>query len=697
VSGNNSSVVTLTGTLAAINTTLGNASGLVYTPAAGFAGTATVAMVTSDLGNSGSGGPRGDSDAMTVAVRRVTSHLLVSAPATATAGVPFTVTVTARDADGNLVDSFNEMATLGVTDSQGVLDPSPVSISDGVGTFTATLKTAGPQTITATADSFTGQATVTVASAAAAKLAFAQQPTGAILNAPVAPAVVVQVQDAFDNVVAANEPISLTLLGAPPGAALGGTTTVTAVNGVAAFTNLSINRAGTGLRLLGSSPSLPGVESGPFNVVAVSRFTVTPSTLSPVQAGTTVTYTVQAMTGLLPAGYTGAVRISATDRNATLPATILLTGGTGTFNVTFRTAGRQLVTVSDLGRGAFRGAAVTTVTPAAPSALRVTGASLGSIGRPYVVTVTALDAFGNTVTGYRGTVHMASAAAPQVPDAAFTARDRGTRRFFLIPNTTGVHTITATDTQAASLTGTTQTRVLRERTAALEGGDLVIAGSPGRDMILVRPTNVAGTEVEVLINNVSQGTFAPGGSLLIFGMGGDDAIGLSRGLLTGPAPDAQVAVPAVIFGNEGNDTVNASGSSARNVLVGGLGNDTLTGGSGIDILLGGAGRDILRGGPGDDVLVADRTSHDDNLPALLQLMAEWGGASGYLTRVRRLAGALTDGLNNPFFLDGATVTGDGMADQLFGEVGLDWFVFTGSGLFRDRVMNPEGGEVLSAR
>ena len=57
----------------------------------------------------------------------------------------------------------------------------------------------------------------------------------------------VSVEDAYGNVVTTRHHQRDDGLGANPGSGtLGGTLTVAAVNGVATFSNLSINKAGTG-------------------------------------------------------------------------------------------------------------------------------------------------------------------------------------------------------------------------------------------------------------------------------------------------------------------------------------------------------------------------------------------------------------------------------------------------------------------
>ena len=63
--GTADSSMTFTGTLASIN---GALDGAVYTPVANFTGAATLTLLTSDLGNSGSGGTRTDSDTVAITV-----------------------------------------------------------------------------------------------------------------------------------------------------------------------------------------------------------------------------------------------------------------------------------------------------------------------------------------------------------------------------------------------------------------------------------------------------------------------------------------------------------------------------------------------------------------------------------------------------------------------------------------------------
>ena len=77
------------------------------------------------------------------------------------------------------------------------------------------------------------------------------------------------------------------------------------------------------------------------------------------------------------------------------------------------------------------------------------------VGSTHAVTVTALDAYGNVATGYRGLVHFTStdtkAALPA--DYTFTSANAGTHSFNVILKTAGTRSVTATDRATSSVTG----------------------------------------------------------------------------------------------------------------------------------------------------------------------------------------------------------------------------------------------------
>ncbi|MEW6282273.1 MAG: VCBS repeat-containing protein, partial [Candidatus Eremiobacterota bacterium] len=99
------------------------------------------------------------------------------------------------------------------------------------------------------------------------RLAFTVQPVNGAPNTPLA-AVQVTIQDSQGNpVTTAANPITLSLASDPVGAVLGGTLTVDPINGVATFSNLTINRGGT-YTLGAFADGIVGAVSDPFTISA---------------------------------------------------------------------------------------------------------------------------------------------------------------------------------------------------------------------------------------------------------------------------------------------------------------------------------------------------------------------------------------------------------------------------------------------
>jgi len=101
----------------------------------------------------------------------------------------------------------------------------------------------------------------------ATHLGFTVQPSSTTAGHVIAPAVVVVAQNLNGN-ADTNYTNSVTLaIGANPGAGtLSGTSTVSAVRGVATFGNLSINAAGTGYTLTAAAALLTSATSATFNI-----------------------------------------------------------------------------------------------------------------------------------------------------------------------------------------------------------------------------------------------------------------------------------------------------------------------------------------------------------------------------------------------------------------------------------------------
>ena len=96
----------------------------------------------------GSGTPT-NTNSNSTSVSSSATHFGIGAPGTATVGVAFQVTVTALDASNNTVTTYSGTVHFTSTDGQAIL-PANSTLTNGSGTFSATLKTPGSQTITAT-------------------------------------------------------------------------------------------------------------------------------------------------------------------------------------------------------------------------------------------------------------------------------------------------------------------------------------------------------------------------------------------------------------------------------------------------------------------------------------------------------------------------------------------------------------------
>lgn len=122
----------------------------------------------------------------------------------------------------------------------------------------------------------------------ATRLAFGQQPTSAISMQTISPPVTVLVVDAANVLVSTSSaPVTLTFGNNLPGGTLSGTVTQSAVNGIAIFPDLAIDKAGS-YTLRASSPGLAAASSAGFSIIrgpaARLAFAAQPSSGDPGQS-----------------------------------------------------------------------------------------------------------------------------------------------------------------------------------------------------------------------------------------------------------------------------------------------------------------------------------------------------------------------------------------------------------------------------
>ena len=117
-----------------------------------------------------------------------------------------------------------------------------------------------------------------------------------------------------------------------------------------------------------------------------------------------------------------------------------------------------------LGIGAVVGSQTgITVSAAAAARFSISAPSSVTQGVGFKFTMTVLDAYGNVVTGYRGTLAFSSsdATASLPKNYTFTASDQGVHTFTkLVLKKKGTQTITVTDTLNSSIVGTAIVDVL---------------------------------------------------------------------------------------------------------------------------------------------------------------------------------------------------------------------------------------------
>ncbi len=199
--------------------------------------------------------------------------------------------------------------------------------------------------------------------------------------------------------------------------------------------------------------SITGTQSG-ITVMpgATAKFAFVVPTGSTAGAAFTATVTAQDTYGNTTTAYTGTVHFTSSDGQAVLPADMALSNGSGTFSVTLKTAGSQSVRVTDVANGALTGTSpAIQVSPAAASRLTLTAPAGATLGIPFPISLTVLDAYNNVATGYTGTVHFTSSDAQAVLPGNTTLTN-GSGTFSITLKTAGTQTVTATDTANGALT-----------------------------------------------------------------------------------------------------------------------------------------------------------------------------------------------------------------------------------------------------
>ncbi|MGB6393713.1 MAG: PKD domain-containing protein [Candidatus Acidiferrales bacterium] len=434
-------------------------------------------------------------------------------PANGTAGTPLAqVVVEVQDGSGNVVTSSNAAITISST-SAGVSGTITVSAVNGVATFSAlqfaatgtyTLTAASPGLTSATSNSFS------VSAGTATKLVFTTQPTNVGAGAAITPAVQVTIEDGSGNTVtSATNSVTIAIGNNPAGGTLAGALTVNAVNGVATFSNLNINHAGTGYTLAATAAGLAAATSSAFNVTAGTAtklvFTVQPSN---VGAGAAITPAVQVTiedgSGNTVTSATNSVSIAISNNPAsgTLAGTLAVSAvnGVATFtNLSINNAGTGYTLAASAAGLAAATSSAFNVTSVNTLLVTTSGGALG-VGRNFGATVT-LSAPA-PLGGVTVTLASANPGVVTVAPASLLVPAGGTTASFTLTGVAAGGPITLTATATGYTSGTAQVTVTGSLISLATGLVVAPAQSSSLAFSLSSPAPAGG----VTVNFVSSST-----------------------------------------------------------------------------------------------------------------------------------------------------------------------------------------------
>ena len=246
-----------------------------------------------------------------IIVSGTATHLGVTAPSSSVAGQPLTFTVTALDQFNNAAFAYGGTVQFTSSDTNALAQlPSPSTLTSGSGTFTATLITAGHQTITAsdilTGGSLSGTSPAIVVSPNVAQdLAFSFPSS---VTAGGVELFTVTALDAYNN-VATGFSATIQFTSTDNQAGLPVNASITSGAGIYASSmktagSQSINATSGGI-IGGTGPFL--VNPGSLNHFGIAAPTATAGT------GITITVTAEDAFNNAITGYTGTVNLTSSD------------------------------------------------------------------------------------------------------------------------------------------------------------------------------------------------------------------------------------------------------------------------------------------------------------------------------------------------------------------------------------------------
>ena len=476
------------------------------------------------------------------------------------------VTVTVEDADGNTVTSATSVVTLAISANPGsgsLSGTTTVSAVNGVATFSnlSINKVGTGYTLAASATGLTAAASTAfnVTAGTASKLVFGVQPSNTAAGASITPAVTVTVEDTSGNTVTTATNSVTVAIGSNPGSgSLSGTTTVAAVNGVATFSNLSINDAGTGYTLAASATGLTSATSTAFNVTAGTAaklaFSVQPSnTVAGASITPAVTVTIEDTNGNAVTTATNSVTVAI----GTNPGSGSLSG-TATVAAVNGVATFSNLSINKAGTGYTLGAAATGLTSAASAAFNITAgtaAKLAFVTQPSntppnaaitpAVTVAIEDSNGNTVTTSTASVSIAIATNPGSGTLG------GTTTVSAVAGVASFANLTISSSGTGYALGAASTGLTSASSAAFN----VTAGPAAKLAFTTQPANTnagaAINQVQVTVEDAEGNPVTTSTASVTLAIGTNPAGGTLSGTLTAAAVNGVATFTGLSINNAG--------------------------------------------------------------------------------------------------------------------------------------------------
>ena len=345
-------------------------------------------------------------------------------PSSVTAGDAFGLQVEALDAYGNVATAFSGGVALDLADNPGggsLAGAFTTTAVMGVASFADVIldKAGAGYTLSVSSTGLGGATTspITVIAAAATQLVATPPPSGSVA-AGSGFGMTVSAEDAYGNLaILFSGSVTVSLENNPESATLGGPTTVTASDGVATFSNLSLDQAGMGYTLQASSSGLESAVTGSFTVTpkGATQLVILRQPPANVTAGSGFAVVVEGEDafGNLDQSFSGTVILALANSSGSPDAmpggalTATAVSGIATFtNVLLDSAGANYTLQASTGNLTPATTSPIAVAAATATRLVIIGPPASSVtaGSPFSLVLAGEDPYGNVDPSFTGQV-----------------------------------------------------------------------------------------------------------------------------------------------------------------------------------------------------------------------------------------------------------------------------------------------------